>query len=66
MQIAAEGLLTLQVDAKEAVPPVKGTLSRATPTDGLDVGQDGNVVTGDYEGPFKFTGKIEKVEIQLK
>jgi arylsulfatase len=36
-------------------------------TKGADVGSDeGTPVTEDYQVPFKFTGKIDKVTIDLK
>jgi len=38
-----------------------------SPDEGADVGADeGTPVTEDYQVPFKFTGKIDKVTIDLK
>jgi arylsulfatase A-like enzyme len=37
----------------------------AHPTDGLQVGRDANGAVGDYEAPFAFGGKIDRVVIDL-
>ena len=50
----------------------QGRIDRTIPIrisldEGLDVGEDtGTPVTPSYDVPFKFTGKIEKVTIDLK
>jgi arylsulfatase len=63
------GTGTLFVDDKEAA---KGRIERTIPVrfsldEGLDVGEDnGTPLNLSYDVPFKFTGKIEKVTIELK
>ena len=34
--------------------------------EGLDVGEDTGTPAADYECPFRFNGKIEKVTVDLK
>ncbi len=61
--------VTILVDGKEAV---KGDIPRTVPKrfssdETLDIGEDfGTPVTRDYEVPFKFQGKIDKVTVNLK
>jgi arylsulfatase len=56
------------VDGKEVA---KGRIDKTVPIrvsldEGLDVGEDtGTPVNLNYDVPFKFTGKIDKVTIQL-
>ena len=63
------GTGTLFVDGKEVA---KGRIERTqfavfSADEGADVGADeGTPVTEDYKVPFKFTGKIDKVTIDLK
>jgi hypothetical protein len=62
------GLGTLSVDGKEvARSRIETTVpGRFSFDEGLDVGEDtGTPVNMDYDVPFKFTGKIEKVTINL-
>jgi arylsulfatase A-like enzyme len=58
-------IMDLRIDGMLAIKPRKARFLKATPTDGLDIGEDRGAAVGDYEGPFKFTGKIEKVVIEL-
>ena len=59
----------MSVDDKEVA---KGRVERTIPIrvaldETLDVGEDaGTPVNLSYDVPFKFTGKIEKVTIELK
>ncbi len=67
--IGKGGTATLTVDGKEVA---KGRIERTVPIrisldEGLDVGEDtGTPVNLNYDVPFKFAGKIEKVTIDLK
>jgi arylsulfatase A-like enzyme len=67
--IGKGGAATLFVDGTEIA---KGRIERTIPIrialdEGLDVGEDsGTPVNLNYDVPFKFTGKIEKVVIDLK
>ena len=67
--IGKGGLATILVDGKSVG---KSHLDKTTPyritlDESLDVGEDtGTPVNLAYEVPFKFTGKIEKVQITLK
>jgi hypothetical protein len=36
------------------------------PADGLQVGRDENGAVGDYEAPFAFSGKIDRVVLELR
>ncbi|MFL5405855.1 MAG: sulfatase-like hydrolase/transferase, partial [Myxococcales bacterium] len=62
------GTATLLVDGKEVA---KGRIERTTPfrvalDETLDIGEDtGTPVSEDYQVPFKFTGELKKVAIQL-
>jgi len=63
------GKLTLSVNKKKVA---EGRLERTIPVqfsigEGLDIGMDvGSPVDFTYQLPFKFTGKIERVTIELK
>src|SRR5262245_52928273 len=63
------GTATLAVDGKEVA---KGRIEKTVPIrisldEGLDVGEDtGTPVNLSYDVPFKFTGKIEKVTVELR
>lgn len=63
------GTLTISADGKNLA---EGRLKRTIPAqfslgEGLDIGQDvGSTVDFTYKLPFKFTGKIEKVTVDLK
>jgi arylsulfatase A-like enzyme len=63
------GLATINVDGKEVA---KGRIDKTIPMritldEGFDVGEDtGTPVNLNYDVPFKFTGKLEKVVIDLK
>jgi hypothetical protein len=67
--IGKGGTATISVDDKEVA---KGRVERTIPIrvaldETLDVGEDaGTPVNLSYDVPFKFTGKIEKVTIELK
>ena len=67
--IGKGGMATLTVDGKEVA---KGRVEKTVPIrisldEGLDVGEDtGTPVSLDYDVPFKFTGEIEHVTIDLK
>jgi arylsulfatase len=67
--IGKGGTATLAVDGKEVA---KGRIEKTVPIrisldEGLDVGEDtGTPVNHSYDVPFKFTGKIRKVTIDLK
>ncbi len=67
--LAKGGTATVSVDGKEvANGRVEKTIPyRITLDESLDVGEDtGTPVNLKYDVPFKFTGKIEKVTIELK
>jgi hypothetical protein len=63
------GAITMSANGKKLV---EGRLERTIPIQfslgqGLDVGMDvGSAVDFTYELPFAFTGKIEKVTVELK
>ncbi len=63
------GTATLSVDGKEVA---KGRIAETVPVrvsadETLDIGEDtGTPIVRDYTVPFKFTGEIEKVVIDLK
>jgi arylsulfatase A-like enzyme len=67
--IGKGGSATVSVDDKEVA---KGRVEKTVPIrisldEGLDVGEDtGTPVNLSYDVPFKFTGKIEEVTIDLK
>jgi len=67
--IGKGGTGTLAVDGKQFA---QGRIERTIPIrisldEGLDIGEDtGTPVSTDYDVPFKFTGRIEKVTIDLK
>ena len=67
--IGKGGTATVTVDGKEVA---KGRIEKTVPIrisldEGLDVGEDtGTPVNLSYDVPFKFTGKIYQVTIQLK
>jgi arylsulfatase len=62
------GTATMTVDGK---PVAKGRIERTIPfrisaDETLDIGEDtGTPVSEDYQVPFKFTGDLKKVAIQL-
>ena len=63
------GLGTLSVDGRKAAEKriEKTIFNRFTLDETFDVGEDtGTPVNLNYDVPFKFTGKIEKVEIKLE
>jgi hypothetical protein len=66
--IGKGGLLTLSVDGKKAA---SGRLNRTIPfrvsaDETLDIGEDtGTPVSEDYRVPFKFTGTLNKVVVDL-
>ena len=63
------GTVTISVNDKAVA---EGKLRRTIPvsvsiTEGLDIGEDtGSAVDFTYKLPFKFTGKIDKVTVELK
>ena len=63
------GTATITVDGKKVA---QGRIPRTIPTrisldETLDIGEDcGTPVLDDYRVPFKFTGKLHKVTIELK
>jgi len=67
--IGKGGTGSLLVDGQ---PVAQGRIDRTIPIritldEGLDIGEDtGTPVNLSYDVPFKFTGKIEKVTIDLK
>jgi arylsulfatase len=67
--IGKGGTATVSVDGKEVA---KGRIEKTVPIrisldEGLDIGEDtGTPVNFNYDVPFKFTGKIHKVTIDLK
>jgi arylsulfatase len=67
--IGKGGTGTLKVDGKQvAQARIERTIPiRISLDEGLDVGEDtGTPVSTDYDVPFKFTGHLEKVTIDLK
>jgi arylsulfatase len=63
------GVGTIQVDGKTvATSPIERTLPfRLSLDETLDCGEDtGTPVSNDYHTPFKFTGEIKKVVVNLK
>jgi hypothetical protein len=66
--IGKGGTATLSVDGKEVA---RGRIDRTIPfrvtaDETLDIGEDtGTPVSEDYQVPFKFTGELKKVAIQL-
>jgi arylsulfatase len=67
--LGKSGIGTLSVDGKQvAQSKIEHTVPvRYSLDEGLDVGEDtGTPVNLSYDVPFKFTGKIEKVTIDLK
>jgi hypothetical protein len=62
------GIVTLQVDGKEVA---QGRIERTIPfrisaDETLDIGEDtGTPVSEEYHVPFRFTGDLKKVAIQL-
>ena len=66
--IGKGGTGTIAVDGKQAA---QGRIDRTVPVrlsfdETLDVGEDtGTPVSGDYDVPFKFTGQIRKVVVNL-
>ncbi len=68
-EVGKGGTVTLSVNGKAVA---QGKLERTAPYslsigEGLDVGEDvGSAVDFTYKLPFKFTGKIEKVTVELK
>lgn len=67
--IGKGGLAVLSVDGKQVA---QGRIEKTVPIryaldEGLDVGMDtGTPVSLDYDVPFKYTGKLDKVTINLK
>ena len=63
------GTITIKVNGKAVA---EGKLQRTIPLtvsvgEGLDIGEDvGSAVDFTYKLPFKFTGKIDKVTVELK
>lgn len=63
------GTVTLKADGKSVA---EGRLERTVPIqfaifEGLDIGMDnGSAVDWTYQMPFKFTGKIAKVDVEVK
>jgi arylsulfatase A-like enzyme len=67
--IGKGGVSTIQVDGKTVVTGrIERTLAfRLSVDEGIDCGEDtGTPVTEDYRLPFKFSGEIKKVTIDLK
>ena len=67
--IGKGGVSTIQVDGKTvATGRIERTLAfRLSVDEGIDCGEDtGTPVTEDYRLPFKFSGEIKKVTIDLK
>ena len=68
-EVGKGGKITLSVNGKTVA---EGKLKRTAPYslsigEGLDIGEDvGSAVDFTYKLPFKFTGKIEKVTVELK
>jgi arylsulfatase len=68
-ELGKGGAVTLSVNGQ---PVAEGKLERTAPIslsigEGLDIGEDvGSAVDFTYKLPFKFTGKIEKVTVELK
>jgi hypothetical protein len=67
--IVKGGTATISVDGREVA---KGRIEKTVPirisqVEGLDVGEDtGTPINLSYDVPFKFTGKLDKVTIDLK
>lgn len=64
-RIDRNGKVTLKADGKRiGSGEVAGTMT-SMPIDGLDVGSDRGGFVGDYDTPFKFTGKTGTVGLRL-
>ena len=60
------GTLTLSINGKECGSILLPYFLFVLSSSGLDIGQDSlSPVTNDYEAPFKFTGVIHRVVIDL-
>ena len=63
--LAKDGKVTIAWNEKKvAEGKVEGPL-RATPTEGLQVGQDFGAPVADYTAPFAFQGEIRRVRLKL-
>lgn len=63
--LSKKGEVTLTANGKVVGEgPVPGPMT-AHPTDGLQVGRDTGGAVGDYEAPFPFGGRIDRVTIEL-
>ncbi len=61
-----DGTLTLTADGKKVADGKAPGLLNRTPTNPLSVGHGIGAPVGDYDGTFKFTGKIGRVVLDLK
>ncbi len=60
------GTIILSMDGKECGSISVPYILRMISSTGLDIGRDGlSPVTNDYKAPFKFTGTIKRVHIEL-
>lgn len=57
--------IELRIEGEIIAKPTKANFIKATPADGLDIGEDRGAAVGDYKSPFKFTGTIEKVDLSI-
>jgi arylsulfatase len=66
LRIRKKGTLTLSINGKECGSIPIPYLLRILSSTGMDIGQDSlSPVTNDYKGPFKFSGVIHRVVIDL-
>jgi hypothetical protein len=64
-KLSKDGTVTLIADEKEVASGHVPGLLRATPNDGLQVGEDKGGAVGDYSAPFSFKGEIGEIEVEL-
>jgi len=63
--LEADGMARLTVDGREAASRQTAGLLLQQPVDGLQVGRDLNGAVGEYETPFVFRGRVQRVLIEL-
>lgn len=64
-ELKEKGELSLALDQQPAKSEAGQGLIQAMPVDGLEVGADENGAVGSYNAPFRFTGKMISVTVEL-